>query len=77
MTDREQAISFITETLKQPYYLDRGLSENTIYKIFRNFIPDVDLAIQSAREYLQEQESLGNVETTTRPLFRKSDFIKN
>jgi len=77
MTDREQAISFITETLKQPYYLDRGLSENTIYKIFRNFIPDVDLALQSAREYLQEQESLGNVETTTRPLFRKSDFIKN
>lgn len=77
MTEKEQAISFITETLKQPYYLDRGLSENTIYKIFRNFIPDVDLAIQSAREYLQEQESLGNVETTYKPLFRKSDFIKN
>ena len=77
MSQKEKAIQFITETLQQPYYLNRGLSENTIYKIFRNFIPDVDLAIQSAREYLENQEKLGNVETTVRPLFRKSDFIKN
>ena len=77
MSQKEKAIQFITDTLQQPYYLKRGLSENTIYKIFRNFIPDVDLAIQSAREYLENQEKLGNVETTTRPLFRKSDFINN
>jgi hypothetical protein len=76
MSQKEKAIQFITETLQQPYYLNRGLSENTIYKIFRNFITDTDYAIQSAREYLENQEKLGNVETTVKPLFPKSAFIK-
>ena len=77
MTEKKKAIQFLNNLLQQPYWIHHGIKEELIYKIFRNFIPDVNLAIQSAREYLEEQNKLGNVETTTRPLFRKSDFIKN
>ena len=73
MTELQNAIHHVEQQIRFKGFLQ----DHKIYKIFKIHFTSESEAIEQARKYVDQQESLGNVETYSRPLFRKSDFIKN
>tara|TARA_A100000172_G_scaffold72976_1_gene54351 strand:+ start:359 stop:568 length:210 start_codon:yes stop_codon:yes gene_type:complete len=67
LSDTDRAINYIA-TL----YGNSGINENTVYRIFKNFIKDENKAINAAREFINTQ---CDVKTVTTKLFKKSAFL--
>jgi hypothetical protein len=67
LSDTDRAINYIA-TL----YGNSAINENTVYRIFKNFIKDENKAINAAREFINTQ---CDVKTTKTKLFKKSAFL--
>ncbi len=67
LSDKDRAINYIANL-----YGNSGINENTVYRIFRNFIKDENEAINSAREFINNECDVKTVKTK---LFKKSAFL--
>ena len=67
LSDKDRAINYIANL-----YGNSGINENTVYRIFRNFIKDENEAINSAREVINNECDVNTVKTK---LFKKSAFL--
>tara|TARA_B100000927_G_scaffold78830_1_gene62906 strand:+ start:253 stop:477 length:225 start_codon:yes stop_codon:yes gene_type:complete len=72
-TELQTAIKHVEQQLQ----LKGSLPDHRIYRIFKIHFSSETEAIKQAGIYIDQQEKLGNTETYSEPLFRKSDFIKN
>ena len=67
LSDKDRAVNYITNL-----YSNSGINENTVYRIFRNFIKNENEAINAAREFINNECDVKTVKTK---LFKKSAFL--
>ena len=67
LSDKDRAVNYITNL-----YGNSGINENTVYRIFRNFIKNENEAINAAREFISNECDIKTVKTK---LFKKSAFL--
>ena len=67
LSDKDRAVNYITNL-----YGNSGINENTVYRIFKNFIKNEIEAINAAREFINNECDVKTVKTK---LFKKSAFL--